>query len=200
MVWRYKYRKSVWWKKTEASSLPCPAATPLPTARRQQLFAVLGYPPCQGSPGDAQVQLCAFMSICSPPPRWRSCVLVRILLSYPSVSCRASALVLRELTRSRYVDRPVADLIVSRRWLTVCLHSCASADRRWARGDGSAAASRGSGLFSLNAFPSQQEERPIRQILYLGDLLETCHFQAFWVTWLPGRGAGWAAGPGTAAC
>ncbi|MXQ96136.1 hypothetical protein E5288_WYG020142 [Bos mutus] len=25
-----------------------------------------------------------------------------------------------------------------------------------------------------------QEERPIRQILYLGDLLETCHFQAFW--------------------
>nr|XP_040134855.1 eukaryotic translation initiation factor 3 subunit K isoform X2 [Ictidomys tridecemlineatus] len=26
----------------------------------------------------------------------------------------------------------------------------------------------------------QQEERPIRQILYLGDLLETCHFQAFW--------------------
>ncbi|ELV13963.1 Eukaryotic translation initiation factor 3 subunit K [Tupaia chinensis] len=26
----------------------------------------------------------------------------------------------------------------------------------------------------------KQEERPIRQILYLGDLLETCHFQAFW--------------------
>lgn len=29
---------------------------------------------------------------------------------------------------------------------------------------------------------SQQEERPIRQILYLGNLLETCHFQSFWVT------------------
>uniref|UniRef100_F6SVK2 Eukaryotic translation initiation factor 3 subunit K n=1 Tax=Equus caballus TaxID=9796 RepID=F6SVK2_HORSE len=29
---------------------------------------------------------------------------------------------------------------------------------------------------------AHQEERPIRQILYLGDLLETCHFQAFWVT------------------
>uniref|UniRef100_A0AC11CGE1 Eukaryotic translation initiation factor 3 subunit K n=1 Tax=Ovis aries TaxID=9940 RepID=A0AC11CGE1_SHEEP len=27
---------------------------------------------------------------------------------------------------------------------------------------------------------AHQEERPIRQILYLGDLLETCHFQAFW--------------------
>nr|XP_019959509.1 PREDICTED: eukaryotic translation initiation factor 3 subunit K-like isoform X1 [Paralichthys olivaceus] len=27
----------------------------------------------------------------------------------------------------------------------------------------------------------QQEERPIRQILYLGNLLETCHFQSFWV-------------------
>ncbi|TWW76801.1 Eukaryotic translation initiation factor 3 subunit K [Takifugu flavidus] len=27
---------------------------------------------------------------------------------------------------------------------------------------------------------SQQEERPIRQILYLGNLLETCHFQSFW--------------------
>ncbi|XP_077174625.1 eukaryotic translation initiation factor 3 subunit K isoform X1 [Paroedura picta] len=26
----------------------------------------------------------------------------------------------------------------------------------------------------------EQEERPIRQILYLGELLETCHFQAFW--------------------
>ncbi|NXN69975.1 EIF3K factor, partial [Himantopus himantopus] len=26
----------------------------------------------------------------------------------------------------------------------------------------------------------QQEERPIRQILYLGELLETCHFQSFW--------------------
>ncbi|NXW98472.1 EIF3K factor, partial [Larus smithsonianus] len=25
-----------------------------------------------------------------------------------------------------------------------------------------------------------QEERPIRQILYLGELLETCHFQSFW--------------------
>ncbi|XP_037063222.1 eukaryotic translation initiation factor 3 subunit K-like [Peromyscus leucopus] len=27
---------------------------------------------------------------------------------------------------------------------------------------------------------AHQEERPIRQIVYLGDLLETCHFQAFW--------------------
>ncbi|KAK2100750.1 Eukaryotic translation initiation factor 3 subunit K [Saguinus oedipus] len=27
---------------------------------------------------------------------------------------------------------------------------------------------------------ARQEERPIRQILYLGDLLETCHFQTFW--------------------
>uniref|UniRef100_A0A8C0GNP5 Eukaryotic translation initiation factor 3 subunit K n=1 Tax=Chelonoidis abingdonii TaxID=106734 RepID=A0A8C0GNP5_CHEAB len=27
---------------------------------------------------------------------------------------------------------------------------------------------------------AHQEERPIRQILYLGELLETCHFQAFW--------------------
>ncbi|NWT33208.1 EIF3K factor, partial [Cardinalis cardinalis] len=27
---------------------------------------------------------------------------------------------------------------------------------------------------------TQQEERPIRQILYLGELLETCHFQSFW--------------------
>uniref|UniRef100_A0A2K5SDV3 Eukaryotic translation initiation factor 3 subunit K n=1 Tax=Cebus imitator TaxID=2715852 RepID=A0A2K5SDV3_CEBIM len=27
---------------------------------------------------------------------------------------------------------------------------------------------------------AHQEERPIRQILYLGDLLETCHFQTFW--------------------
>ncbi|NWI10732.1 EIF3K factor, partial [Crypturellus soui] len=26
----------------------------------------------------------------------------------------------------------------------------------------------------------RQEERPIRQILYLGELLETCHFQSFW--------------------
>ncbi|NXB16344.1 EIF3K factor, partial [Rhagologus leucostigma] len=26
----------------------------------------------------------------------------------------------------------------------------------------------------------QQEERPIRQILYLGELLEPCHFQSFW--------------------
>ena len=41
--------------------------------------------------------------------------------------------------------------------------------------------------FALNASP-QQEERPIRQILYLGDLLETCHFQAFWVTCLGPRG------------
>ncbi|KAG9327969.1 hypothetical protein JZ751_017037, partial [Albula glossodonta] len=29
---------------------------------------------------------------------------------------------------------------------------------------------------------SQQEERPIRQILYLGNLLETCHFQSFWAS------------------
>uniref|UniRef100_A0A8C0GMK4 Eukaryotic translation initiation factor 3 subunit K n=1 Tax=Chelonoidis abingdonii TaxID=106734 RepID=A0A8C0GMK4_CHEAB len=29
---------------------------------------------------------------------------------------------------------------------------------------------------------AHQEERPIRQILYLGELLETCHFQAFWVS------------------
>uniref|UniRef100_A0A673BR74 Eukaryotic translation initiation factor 3 subunit K n=1 Tax=Sphaeramia orbicularis TaxID=375764 RepID=A0A673BR74_9TELE len=28
---------------------------------------------------------------------------------------------------------------------------------------------------------THQEERPIRQILYLGNLLETCHFQSFWV-------------------
>uniref|UniRef100_A0A3Q2Y6K6 Eukaryotic translation initiation factor 3 subunit K n=1 Tax=Hippocampus comes TaxID=109280 RepID=A0A3Q2Y6K6_HIPCM len=27
---------------------------------------------------------------------------------------------------------------------------------------------------------THQEERPIRQILYLGNLLETCHFQSFW--------------------
>ncbi|XP_017585043.1 PREDICTED: eukaryotic translation initiation factor 3 subunit K [Corvus brachyrhynchos] len=27
---------------------------------------------------------------------------------------------------------------------------------------------------------AHQEERPIRQILYLGELLETCHFQSFW--------------------
>uniref|UniRef100_R4GCW5 Eukaryotic translation initiation factor 3 subunit K n=2 Tax=Anolis carolinensis TaxID=28377 RepID=R4GCW5_ANOCA len=27
---------------------------------------------------------------------------------------------------------------------------------------------------------AHQEEKPIRQILYLGELLETCHFQAFW--------------------
>ncbi|XP_018088846.1 eukaryotic translation initiation factor 3 subunit K-like [Xenopus laevis] len=27
---------------------------------------------------------------------------------------------------------------------------------------------------------AHQEDRPIRQILYLGDLLETCHFQSFW--------------------
>ncbi|MBN3285686.1 EIF3K factor, partial [Polyodon spathula] len=32
------------------------------------------------------------------------------------------------------------------------------------------------------------EERPIRQILYLGNLLETCHFQSFWVRQLePGE-------------
>lgn len=35
---------------------------------------------------------------------------------------------------------------------------------------------------------AHQEERPIRQILYLGDLLETCHFQAFWVTSLGPQG------------
>ncbi|XP_030632391.1 eukaryotic translation initiation factor 3 subunit K isoform X3 [Chanos chanos] len=29
---------------------------------------------------------------------------------------------------------------------------------------------------------THQEERPIRQILYLGNLLETCHFQAFWAS------------------
>uniref|UniRef100_A0A8C3QZA3 Eukaryotic translation initiation factor 3 subunit K n=1 Tax=Cyanoderma ruficeps TaxID=181631 RepID=A0A8C3QZA3_9PASS len=29
---------------------------------------------------------------------------------------------------------------------------------------------------------AHQEERPIRQILYLGELLETCHFQSFWVS------------------
>ncbi|PWS22484.1 hypothetical protein DKP78_18145, partial [Enterococcus faecium] len=29
---------------------------------------------------------------------------------------------------------------------------------------------------------THQEERPIRQILYLGNLLETCHFQAFWTS------------------
>ncbi|NXK70709.1 EIF3K factor, partial [Sylvietta virens] len=34
--------------------------------------------------------------------------------------------------------------------------------------------------FSLDAPHAQQEERPIRQILYLGELLETCHFQSFW--------------------
>ncbi|NXQ63492.1 EIF3K factor, partial [Anthoscopus minutus] len=34
--------------------------------------------------------------------------------------------------------------------------------------------------FSLDLPKSQQEERPIRQILYLGELLETCHFQSFW--------------------
>uniref|UniRef100_A0A3B4B9R5 Eukaryotic translation initiation factor 3 subunit K n=1 Tax=Periophthalmus magnuspinnatus TaxID=409849 RepID=A0A3B4B9R5_9GOBI len=35
---------------------------------------------------------------------------------------------------------------------------------------------------------THQEERPIRQILYLGNLLETCHFQSFWVypvSWQP---------------
>ncbi|NXD46595.1 EIF3K factor, partial [Copsychus sechellarum] len=34
--------------------------------------------------------------------------------------------------------------------------------------------------FSLDPPKMQQEERPIRQILYLGELLETCHFQSFW--------------------
>ncbi|NWS07239.1 EIF3K factor, partial [Motacilla alba] len=34
--------------------------------------------------------------------------------------------------------------------------------------------------FSLDLPETQQEERPIRQILYLGELLETCHFQSFW--------------------
>ncbi|NWW17659.1 EIF3K factor, partial [Falcunculus frontatus] len=34
--------------------------------------------------------------------------------------------------------------------------------------------------FSLDLPKMQQEERPIRQILYLGELLETCHFQSFW--------------------
>ncbi|NXY21214.1 EIF3K factor, partial [Atrichornis clamosus] len=36
--------------------------------------------------------------------------------------------------------------------------------------------------FSSSGFlgSSPQEERPIRQILYLGELLETCHFQSFW--------------------
>uniref|UniRef100_A0A8C9UZX8 Eukaryotic translation initiation factor 3 subunit K n=1 Tax=Scleropages formosus TaxID=113540 RepID=A0A8C9UZX8_SCLFO len=29
---------------------------------------------------------------------------------------------------------------------------------------------------------THQEERPIRQILYLGNLLETCHFQSFWAS------------------
>ncbi|NXC04793.1 EIF3K factor, partial [Orthonyx spaldingii] len=33
---------------------------------------------------------------------------------------------------------------------------------------------------SLDLPKTQQEERPIRQILYLGELLETCHFQSFW--------------------
>uniref|UniRef100_A0A8B9HCL1 Eukaryotic translation initiation factor 3, subunit K n=1 Tax=Astyanax mexicanus TaxID=7994 RepID=A0A8B9HCL1_ASTMX len=35
-----------------------------------------------------------------------------------------------------------------------------------------------------------QEERPIRQILYLGNLLETCHFQSFWVSHTHVSGAG----------
>lgn len=48
-------------------------------------------------------------------------------------------------------------------------------------------------LFSPLTRSSQQEERPIRQILYLGELLETCHFQAFWVSvvlpfWCPEPG------------
>lgn len=199
MVWRYKYGKSVWWKKRlPPSPVPQPPHSPPPGDNSCLQFS--GTHPARDPLGTHKYSCVRSCPYAPHPHGGRSCVLVCILLSYPSVSCRASALVLRELTRSQYVDRPVADLIVSRRWLTVCLHSCASADRRWAPGDGSAAASRGSGLFSLNAFPSQQEERPIRQILYLGDLLETCHFQAFWVTWLPGRGAGWAAGPGRAAC
>ncbi|NXE57952.1 EIF3K factor, partial [Casuarius casuarius] len=37
----------------------------------------------------------------------------------------------------------------------------------------------GPGKFG-GVFPWRQEERPIRQILYLGELLETCHFQSFW--------------------
>ncbi|KAI1229586.1 hypothetical protein IHE44_0011777, partial [Lamprotornis superbus] len=32
---------------------------------------------------------------------------------------------------------------------------------------------------------AHQEERPIRQILYLGELLETCHFQSFWTLLCP---------------
>uniref|UniRef100_A0A3P9DG13 Eukaryotic translation initiation factor 3 subunit K n=1 Tax=Maylandia zebra TaxID=106582 RepID=A0A3P9DG13_9CICH len=39
----------------------------------------------------------------------------------------------------------------------------------------------GQGGISLTTV-SQQEERPIRQILYLGNLLETCHFQSFWTS------------------
>ncbi|NWV18920.1 EIF3K factor, partial [Origma solitaria] len=34
--------------------------------------------------------------------------------------------------------------------------------------------------FSLDRPKMQQEERPIRQILYLGGLREPCHFQSFW--------------------
>ncbi|OWK51046.1 Eukaryotic translation initiation factor 3 subunit K [Lonchura striata] len=38
-------------------------------------------------------------------------------------------------------------------------------------------------LYQFNPafFQTGQEERPIRQILYLGELLETCHFQSFWL-------------------
>lgn len=39
--------------------------------------------------------------------------------------------------------------------------------------------------FFLDLPKTQQEERPIRQILYLGELLETCHFQSFWVSSRP---------------
>lgn len=42
--------------------------------------------------------------------------------------------------------------------------------------------------FSLTPPWPQQEERPIRQILYLGELLETCHFQSFWVILAQGGG------------
>ena len=72
----------------------------------------------------------------------------------------------------------MTNTVASRRW----------AGRLWV---GQSAAQRPPPLserpFALNASP-QQEERPIRQILYLGDLLETCHFQAFWVTCLGPRG------------
>ncbi|XP_054867955.1 eukaryotic translation initiation factor 3 subunit K isoform X1 [Amphiprion ocellaris] len=47
--------------------------------------------------------------------------------------------------------------------------------------DGGGGVSLGVGAVSLTTV-SQQEERPIRQILYLGNLLETCHFQSFWTS------------------